>query len=1060
MTEAILAIAGLLVVISFVLLRKSRSSGDPDFHYDPSEGERYPHRWGYRDTRFEFDGPRSVRVTGSRYPLAGYSLPSFLPFVEEKLDLPIRQEDIASERGGGPIPDPNLNEAFLAAVEKSFAETQISLAARERLVHSHGQLSVDEVYRVLYGAPLERTVDLVFYPQGEEDVRVIVQLANEHDVCLMPYGGGTNVSGALACPREERRMIVSVDMRRMNRILWIDEENYLASVEAGISGKQLEKELDARGYTSGHDPDSVELSTLGGWISTNASGMKKNKYGNIEDIVLEATLVTPTGDIESKTLTPRNSTGVQPRAFLFGSEGNLGIITKAVIKVHPRPERREYGSLVFPSLAKGVSYLKALRQTGALPASIRLVNNTEFRFGQALKPATGFWKDLAGELQKLYLFKLLGFKPTEMAACTIVMEGSSSEVRHQKKTIFGLAKKYGGISGGASNGKRGDMLAFGIAYIRDFLNQFHILGETFETSVPWNRIHALCGAVEKELNNQCRAHQVPGRPYLSYRVTQTYHTGVCVYFTMGFSGRGLDKPDEVYHDIERRLRQVILDNGGSLSHHHGVGKIRRDFLPQIQTEGSIEVLRQVKKAMDPRNVFGAANGVFTGRSPLPTPPPGDGETTHIEDVLRKNEPLSPIDPYSGRPYHAKARVQHRSDLLSVPSARRWLDVVSWGIDTNLYCYQQPLQGRSAPQVRHHDQSYRMLSSYDYLGLVGHPDIEEAAVRAIREYGTGTGGVRLLTGTSELHVQLESALADFKGTEACVTYSSGYVSNLAVLSALLRSDDHVMLDTRAHRSIADACRLSRVRVTTFAHNDCSDLEERLKKAPRGRRTLIITEGVYSMDGDVCPLQDMVALKKQYEAYLMIDEAHSFGVLGYTGRGVDEHFGLEPDDVDIWMGSLSKAIPSTGGFIAGRRELIVYLQHGSAPFMFSAAAAPSTAAAALAALRIVQDEPERRLRLRENARRLRSGLRALGFDTGHSNSHIIPVIVGTDRSAYELARKLYGRGVVALAVVSPAVKRGNALLRLCATAAQDSEFIDQALADFAACRPAVPAEAVQA
>ena len=581
-----------------------------DLCYSPADGERYAHKWGYTDTRFEFDGPRSVRVTGERYALAGKSLPYFLPFVESVLGLELHREDMVPERPLAAVPEPRVNAAFVDALRKALTATQVSLDAGDRLIHSHGQLSVDEIYRILSGGTLERTVDLVVYPEREEDVRTLVRLAGEHDACLVPYGGGTNVSGALACRPDETRMIVSVDMRRMKRILAIDEENFFATVEAGISGKELERELGAAGYTSGHDPDSTELSTLGGWIATNASGMKKNKYGNIEDIVLEATLVTPQGDVETRAVTPRNSTGVQPRLFLFGSEGNFGIITKAVIKIHKRPELREYGSLIFPSFAHGVRYLKALRQTGVMPASIRLVNNTEFRFGQALKTASTGWKHLSEKAQKFYLFKVLGFKLSEMAACTIVMEGDHAEVQHQKKTIYGLAKRHGALKGGASNGKRGYMLTFAIAYIRDFFNQFLILGETFETSVPWNRIHEVTGSVEKELHAQCRAHGVLGKPYLSYRVTQTYHTGVCIYFTMGFSGKGLARPVETYHDIEARLRQTILDQGGSLSHHHGIGKIRRRFLTQIQTAASIEVQRQTKKAMDPKNVFAIGNGVF------------------------------------------------------------------------------------------------------------------------------------------------------------------------------------------------------------------------------------------------------------------------------------------------------------------------------------------------------------------------------------------------------------------------------------------------------------------
>lgn len=579
-------------------------------NYDPSRGERHAHKWGFTDTYFEFDSPFTVRLAGNRYPLAGYTLPAFIPFVEEMLGIPLRAEDRQEERIDPAVPDTSATRDLLEALEGAFNADQVSLDDRERLIHSHGQLSVDEVYRILYRDALERVVDVVVYPQSDEDVRTLVELADRFDIVLIPYGGGTNVSGALAIPPQERRTVVSVDMRRMSRILWIDEVNRQACVEAGISGKELEVALGTKGYTSGHDPDSVELSTLGGWIATNASGMKKNRYGNIEDIVLEATLVTPAGVVETLHLTPRNSTGIQPRALLFGSEGNFGIVTKAVIKIHPRPEVQSYGSLVFPSFEKGVEFLHALRKTGVLPASIRLVNNHEFRFGQALQGEPTFWGSWQRRLQRFVLFQLKNFDPKSLAACTIVMEGTAAEVAQQRRTIFPLARSYGGISGGSSGGKRGYMLTFSIAYIRDFFNQYQILGETFETSVPWSRIHDVTRSVTEELERQTKVHGVAGRPYLSYRVTQTYHTGVCIYFTMGFSGVGLDRADEVYHEIEQGLRQVILDQGGSLSHHHGVGKIRQQFLPQIQTEGSIKVLQELKKAVDPKNIFGARNGVF------------------------------------------------------------------------------------------------------------------------------------------------------------------------------------------------------------------------------------------------------------------------------------------------------------------------------------------------------------------------------------------------------------------------------------------------------------------
>ncbi|HHZ91087.1 TPA: FAD-binding oxidoreductase [Candidatus Poribacteria bacterium] len=606
----ILIVAIAAIILLLLVLRSTNSQTKPEAYYDLSEEERHRHKWGYVDTRFEFDDPRNVKVTGNRYPISGFRMPHLMPFVEEMLNFSICPEDMAVENQDHNIPQPNIKAHFLKAIETQFKPDQSSMDEKDRLVHSHGQLSVDEIYRILYGSSLERVVDLVFFPQSEEDIKGVIELANEHNVCLIPYGGGTNVSGALAIPAEEERMVVSVDMQRMNRLIWIDEENFQACIEAGIMGKHLEKLLNEKGYTSGHDPDSIEFSTLGGWISTNASGMKKNKYGNIEDIVIEATLVTPTGDIKTKCITPRNSTGIQPQAFLFGSEGNLGIITKAVIKIHLKPEARKFGSLVFPRFENGIRFLKELRQSGTLPASIRLVNNNEFRFGQALKPKPTFWKGIISYFQKFILLQVKGFQPLEMVACTVLMEGAEEEVNQQEKALFRIAKRHQGISGGASNGKWGYSLTFGIAYIRDFFGQFHILGETFETSVPWSKVLQVCQSVQQELVEQAETYQVPGTPYLSYRVTQTYHTGVCIYFTMAFYGKGLEDPDKAYHHIEQRLRQVILDNGGSLSHHHGIGKIRQGFLPQVHTENSFQMLRQSKKTVDPNNVFGIGNGVF------------------------------------------------------------------------------------------------------------------------------------------------------------------------------------------------------------------------------------------------------------------------------------------------------------------------------------------------------------------------------------------------------------------------------------------------------------------
>lgn len=387
-------------------------------------------------------------------------------------------------------------------------------------------------------------------------------------------------------------------------------------------------------------------------------------------------------------------------------------------------------------------------------------------------------------------------------------------------------------------------------------------------------------------------------------------------------------------------------------------------------------------------------------------------------------------------------------LIDCPQTHRWLALLAWAEDRDLYTYQQPLDGRSGPRVQVGGRPMLMLSAYDYLGLAGHPDIENAAIAAVRVFGTGTGGVRMLTGTNRLHVELEAELAAFKGVPAAVSFASGYLANFAAVTALVGPRDRILIDAHAHRSLHEACRLARAPTRTFLHNDMGALEQLLARQRRGGRTLIIVDGLYSMDGDVSPLPDLVELKRRYDAFLLVDEAHALGVLGRSGRGTHEEYGLAPDCVDVWTGSLSKAVPSNGGFVAGSRDLIVYLQHAGAPFWFSAALCPPAAAAASAALRVARREPERLERQRRAAQVLRDRLRDLGYETGASTAAIVPVMVGSAERAWRLARALFARGVIAAAVVYPAVPRRSARLRLCATAALSEADLNEGIEAFAA------------
>jgi alkyldihydroxyacetonephosphate synthase len=464
---------------------------------------------------------------------------------------------------------------------------------------------------VLY-ANLDRTVDLVVWPESDEDCQALVTLAAEHGVCLIPFGGGTNVSSALLVPASETRMVVSVDTRRMNRVLSIDRTNLTAVVQAGITGSELEERLAAEGLTCGHEPDSSELSTLGGWIATNASGMKKNRYGNIEDLVENITLVTPAGAIEQRYSTPRQASGIQLQKALFGSEGNLGLITGAVIRVHALPEVKRYGSVIFRDWRTGVDFMAALNRTGTRPASIRLVDNLQFRLGQSLKAAPTRSSAVKSGIEKVVVTRVKGFDPHTMVAATIVYEGTAEEVAVQEKVVAATAKRFNGMQGGAANGERGYMLTYAIAYLRDFLADYYVIGETYETTVPWDRIHDVCAAVDQVARSEHQRLGFPGRPFTSPRITQLYHSGVCIYFTHGLSHHGIEGGDEKFAEMERNIRTAIMDAGGSISHHHGVGKLRRHVVDRVASPETVEAVKALKRALDPGNVFAVGNNIFAG----------------------------------------------------------------------------------------------------------------------------------------------------------------------------------------------------------------------------------------------------------------------------------------------------------------------------------------------------------------------------------------------------------------------------------------------------------------
>jgi glycine C-acetyltransferase len=357
-----------------------------------------------------------------------------------------------------------------------------------------------------------------------------------------------------------------------------------------------------------------------------------------------------------------------------------------------------------------------------------------------------------------------------------------------------------------------------------------------------------------------------------------------------------------------------------------------------------------------------------------------------------------------------------------------------------------LESESAAESRFDGKDVINLASNNYLGLTTHPKLREAALEATRRYGVGSGAVRTISGTMSLHMQLEERIARFKNVEACVVFQSGFAANAGTVAAVLTPEDHIVSDELNHASIIDGCRLSRAKIHVFPHKDTAAAERKLAELDgQPGRKLLITDGVFSMDGDIGPLPGLVEAAEKHGAIMMVDDAHSSGVLGRNGRGTIDHFGLH-GRVHIQVGTLSKAIGVLGGYVCGSRALIEFLYHRARPFLFSTSHPPAVAASCMAAFDVLEEEPERIQALWDNTRYFKRGLGAAGFNTGVSETPITPVIVGEARTAHALSAALFDEGVLATGIGFPTVPEGKARVRTIVTATHTRADLDRALEVF--------------
>ncbi|MHA7138320.1 glycine C-acetyltransferase [Rossellomorea arthrocnemi] len=362
----------------------------------------------------------------------------------------------------------------------------------------------------------------------------------------------------------------------------------------------------------------------------------------------------------------------------------------------------------------------------------------------------------------------------------------------------------------------------------------------------------------------------------------------------------------------------------------------------------------------------------------------------------------------------------------------------------LYNEIDPLQGANGPMITINDKKLVNLSSNNYLGLATDERLKKVAIEAVKEYGVGSGAVRTINGTLDLHVKLEEKLAKFKGTEAAIAYQSGFNCNMAAISAVMDKNDAILSDELNHASIIDGCRLSKAKIIRFGHSDMEDLRAKAKEAKESgqyKKIMIITDGVFSMDGDVCKLPEIVEIAEEFDIMTYVDDAHGSGVLG-KGAGTVKHFGLS-DKVDFQMGTLSKAIGVVGGYVAGTQNLIDWLKVRSRPFLFSTSLTPADVTACTEALDLIMNSTELQDKMWENSRYLKEELTKLGFDIGNSETPITPVIIGEEQATQDFSKRLYEEGVYAKSIVFPTVPRGAGRVRNMPSAAHTKDMLDQAI-----------------
>jgi alkyldihydroxyacetonephosphate synthase len=532
--------------------------------------------------------------------------PKFAPFVMDVLGVDVtKPAPRVAELTSFDIPSSQLSDGLRASLVDAIGEDYVVDDDEYRVIHAFGR-GVRDLVRVRRGQ-FGRVPDAVVYPGDEDEVVAIVAAAVTHNAVVIPYGGGSNIVGALEAVPTETRQVISIDMGRMNKVLEIDETSGLARIEAGVLGPDMEVQLNAKGWTMGHFPDSFVWSTLGGWIATRSTGMQSDKYGDIADITRGLRMVMD-GQVLALRPLPSSSSGPSVREMVLGSEGRLGIITEAWVNVHRLPPAREIQAYFFPTYDAGLKAMQWITESDAAPSITRIMDANETQFSMANgKKSSRVSHLMTRAIQEVMTRK--GWDLNQIALGFVGYEGTSVHVRYEKSLVNKVVNRAGGMSVGKGPGVLYDQKKYDVPYIRDFLLDRGIPADVSETATPWallKQIHDTTVAAA-----QAAMEKAGVQGFIMCHLSHSYHSGACQYFTFAINDSS-EHNMESYDLVKRAIQQSFMDNGGTISHHHGVGEEHSPWLDQDISPAGVFIQRKLFEGVDPDGRFNPGKIIHQG----------------------------------------------------------------------------------------------------------------------------------------------------------------------------------------------------------------------------------------------------------------------------------------------------------------------------------------------------------------------------------------------------------------------------------------------------------------